>query len=38
VQSLYETTFFIGWPEHLGGGSVNLDLRGTMVLIPLLAS
>lgn len=31
----YDTTFFIFWPEHLGGGSVELRLRGTMLLVPL---
>jgi hypothetical protein len=34
---LYGTRFFVNWPEHLGGGSINIDLAGTMVLIPLLA-
>ena len=34
---LYETRFFVDWPEHLGGSSVSIDLAGTMVLIPLLA-
>jgi hypothetical protein len=33
----YDTTFFISWPEHLGGGSVELCLRGTMLLVPLFA-
>ena len=30
----YDTLFFISWPEHLGGGSVELRLRGTMLLVP----
>lgn len=33
----YDTTFFISWPEHLGGGSVELRLRGTMLLVPFFA-
>jgi hypothetical protein len=36
VQVLYDTRFFIRWPEHLGGGSAFLDLRGSMVLLPSL--
>jgi hypothetical protein len=36
VQVQYETTFFVNWPEHLGGGSVEVDLYGTMILDPLL--
>jgi hypothetical protein len=38
VTVAYETTFLINWPEHLGGGSVNLDLEGAMVLIPTLGT
>ena len=30
----YDTLFFISWPEHLGAGSVELRLRGTMLLVP----
>jgi len=33
----YNTRFLINWPEHLGGGTVFLDLRGTMVLVPILS-
>ena len=33
----YDTLFFISWPEHLGGGSVELVLRGTMLLVPFFA-
>jgi hypothetical protein len=33
----YDTAFFISWPEHLGGGSVELRLRGTMLLVPFFA-
>ena len=33
----YDTLFFISWPEHLGGGSVELRLRGTMLLVPFFA-
>lgn len=33
----YDTVFFISWPEHLGGGSVDLRLRGTMLLVPFFA-
>jgi len=38
VQVGYETRFLIHWPEHLGSGSVSLDLEGTMLLNPLLAT
>jgi hypothetical protein len=31
----YDTLFSIYWPEHLGGGTVELRLRGTMLLVPL---
>jgi hypothetical protein len=34
----YSSTFFINWPEHLGGGSADLVLDGTMLLVPLLAT
>jgi hypothetical protein len=34
----YETRFLINWPEHLGGGFIHLDLEGTMVLAPQLAT
>jgi len=33
----YNTTFLLAWPEHLGGGTVQIDLEGTMVLVPTLA-
>jgi len=36
VPVLYETRFFIRWPEHLGGMSTQLDLHGSMVLVPAL--
>jgi hypothetical protein len=36
VQIKYETTFLVTWPEHLGGGESNIDLEGTMMLVPLL--
>jgi hypothetical protein len=34
----YATQFLINWPRHLGGGSVYLDLKGSMVLAPLLST
>lgn len=34
----YETTFLINWPEHLGGGTDHLDLKGAMTVVPLLAA
>jgi hypothetical protein len=37
VQVGYDTTFLIMWPEHLGGGEVQLPMEGTMQLMPLLA-
>jgi hypothetical protein len=33
VHVLYETRFFISWPEHLGGGTTDLKLHGSMVLL-----
>jgi hypothetical protein len=38
VQVGYNTTFLILWPEHLGGGQVSLEMEGTMLLTPLMAS
>jgi hypothetical protein len=38
VHVAYDTTFLINWPQHLGGGSVNLSLEGAMVLIPELGT
>jgi hypothetical protein len=35
---VFDTRFLIEWPEHLGGGLMNIDLAGSMVLTPLLAS
>jgi hypothetical protein len=35
---MYDTRFFIRWPEHLGGGSTYLDLHGSMVLVAALGS
>jgi hypothetical protein len=32
----YNTTFLLEWPENLGGGTVQIDLEGTMVLVPTL--
>ncbi len=36
VTMLYDTTFLINWPEHLGGTSTTVSLHGSMVLIPLM--
>lgn len=38
VHVQFDTTFLINWPSHLGGGAVSLDLEGTMVLVPSLAT
>ncbi|HEY1365837.1 MAG TPA: hypothetical protein VGF23_01945 [Gaiellaceae bacterium] len=38
VSVLYETRFFIEWPEHLGGESSYLDVAGSMVLRPSLGA
>jgi hypothetical protein len=35
---MYDTRFFIRWPDHLGGGSAYLDLHGSMVLVPAIGS
>jgi hypothetical protein len=37
LHMLYETTFFVEWPEHLGGGRVAIDFAGAMLLLPVLA-
>ena len=34
----FDTTFLINWPEHLGGGSIGVDVSGAMVLAPLLGT
>jgi hypothetical protein len=33
---VYETTFLITWPMHLGGTTVSVDFAGSMRLIPSL--
>ena len=33
----YDTRFLINWPDHLGGGVVNVDLVGSMVLTPIMS-
>jgi hypothetical protein len=33
----YETTFLIGWPDHLGGGTLSIEFEGAMVLVPHLS-
>jgi len=32
---VYDTSFLIQWPEHLGGGVVNVDVTGSMILVPI---
>jgi hypothetical protein len=34
----YETTFLINWPEHLGGGTDHLGLKGAMTIVPLMGA
>lgn len=34
----FDTTFLITWPEHLGGGSIEIEVSGAMVLAPLLGT
>jgi hypothetical protein len=34
----FDTTFLVNWPEHLGGGSINVAVTGAMVLDPLLGT
>jgi len=31
---VYETTFLITWPMHLGGASTTVDFSGAMTLVP----
>jgi len=38
VQVAYSTTFFINWPEHLGGNNVQIPFDGTMTLVPFMLS
>jgi hypothetical protein len=38
VDMYYDTTFLVNWPKHLGGGSVYLELEGSMLLAPLLTT
>lgn len=33
---VYNTTFFVDWPQHLGGGTAELEFVGAMVLVPLI--
>jgi len=35
---VFDTRFLIEWPEHLNGGLVNIDLVGSMVLVPILST
>jgi hypothetical protein len=35
---MYDTRFFIEWPEHLGRESTHLDLHGSMVLVAAIGS
>jgi len=35
---VFDTRFLIRWPEHLGGGLVNIDLVGSMLLVPVFAA
>jgi hypothetical protein len=37
VQMQWGSQFMVNWPQHLGGGSVYIDLEGSMVLTPLLS-
>lgn len=38
INVAYDTTFLINWPQHLGGGSINLSFEGAMVLVPELGT
>jgi hypothetical protein len=33
---VYETRFFVDWPEFLGGGSASVEFYGAMTLCPML--
>jgi hypothetical protein len=35
---VFDTTFLVKWPEHFGGGCVNIDVVGSMFLVPMLAT
>jgi hypothetical protein len=35
---VFDTRFLIEWPEHLSGGFVNVDLVGSMVLVPIFST
>lgn len=36
MQTVYETRFFVTWPEYLGGGTADIEAYGSMVLLPIL--
>jgi hypothetical protein len=38
VHVRFDTTFLINWPEHLGGGSITIDVTGAMLLAPQLGT
>jgi len=38
VTVLYSTRFLINWPVPLGGGSIGVDLEGSMTLLPLFSA
>lgn len=33
---VYDTRFFVEWPDYLGGGRAEADFYGAMTLQPLL--
>lgn len=35
---MYETTFLIEFPEHLGGGTIEVTFEGAMGLVPLMGT
>jgi len=37
VTVLYSTRFLINWPGQLGGGTGEIDVYGSMVLLPVLS-
>ncbi|HEX8054535.1 MAG TPA: hypothetical protein VF517_16225 [Thermoleophilaceae bacterium] len=36
VNSIYNTTFLLKWPDHLGGEATHVTFEGSLVIIPTL--
>jgi hypothetical protein len=36
--TVYDTRFLLQWPEHLGGGQLEIEFQGAMTLVPLMGA